>query len=174
VTIAHVTSDGQSSPDGQAYDVVSKLNEIIDALNAGTATPGGTTATSAELNALHSQGAVAADFAKLHAITRTAAGLNADVVGVAAGYRVARGVAAVTGTATVVTGLTTVVAVVASAQDDLDGDALAGVSATVGNQSGAPAAGSVILKCWKATADGDATLIAATAAKSVGWIAVGT
>ena len=98
------------------------------------------------------------------------------VIGVAAGYKIARGVAAVTGTLTVVTGLTTVVAVDATAQDNLDGDALAGVSATKGDQAGTPAAGSVILKAWKVTiggAAGNPTLIAATVAKNVNWIAVG-
>ena len=92
-------------------------------------------------------------------------------------YKIARGVSAVTGTATVATGLTTVVAVTATAQDDLDGDALAGVSATIGDQAGTPAAGSVILKAWKVTtggAAGNPTLIAANAAKNVNWVAVGT
>lgn len=103
-----------------------------------------------------------------------AAAVAAPVAGVAAGYKVARGVAAITGSGTVVTGLTTVVAVVATAQDDLDGDALAGVSATIGDQAGTPAAGSVILKCWKNNADGDATMVAASAAKNVNWIAIGT
>ena len=42
------------------------------------------TATAAEVNALHSQGAVAADFAKLHAITATANELNVNA-GVTAG-----------------------------------------------------------------------------------------
>jgi hypothetical protein len=38
---------------------------------------GGVESTAAELNALHSQGAVAADFAKLHAITASAAQVDA-------------------------------------------------------------------------------------------------
>src|SRR5678815_1643233 len=92
--------------------------------------------------------------------------LTSLIQGIAAGYRLARGVAAVTGTATVITGLTTVVAVIATPQDDPDGVALAAVSATIGDQAGAPAAGSVILKAWKVTATGNATLIAATAAKN--------
>ena len=99
------------------------------------------------------------------------------VAGVAAGYKVARGVASITGSGTVVTGLTTVVAVDATASSDLDGDALAGVSATIGDQAGTPAAGSVILKAWKVTtggAAGNPTLIAASAAKSINWIAIGT
>lgn len=110
----------------------------------------------------------------LAGITVTAAIVNALISGVAAGYKLARGVGAVTGTATVVTGLATVVAVIATPQADLDGDTLAGVSATIGNQAGAPAAGSVILKCWKNNADGDASMVAANAAKDVNWIAIGT
>ncbi|HXJ72657.1 MAG TPA: hypothetical protein VNM37_07380, partial [Candidatus Dormibacteraeota bacterium] len=103
--------------------------------------------------------------------------LSLVVTGILSGYRLARGVSAVTGTATVVTGLATVVSVTATAQTDLDGDALAGVSATKGDQAGTPAAGSVILKAWKVTtggAAGNPTLIAATAAANLNWIAVGT
>jgi len=106
--------------------------------------------------------------------TDETATLAAALAGVAAGYKIARGVEAVTGTATVVTGLSTVVAVIACPQDDLDGDALAGVSATIGDQDGSPAAGSVVLKCWKSNGDGDATLVAADAEKNVNWIAIGT
>lgn len=76
-------------------------------------------------------------------------------------------------TKTVVTGLTSVTKVIAS----LDDDPVAGcqfVTATIGNQSGAPAAGSVILKIWKATAAGDTTLIAGTTlTKYVNWVAYG-
>lgn len=100
--------------------------------------------------------------------------LDAMLQGAAAGYKVARGIAAVTGTATVATGLAAVVAVIATAQDDLDGTSLGAVSATIGDQNGAPAAGSVILKCWKATSSSVTTLIAATVAKNVNWIAIGT
>lgn len=110
------------------------------------------------------------------AMDRTAAQINVLVGGVAAGYKLARGVSSVTGTGDVVTGLTTVVAVVAVAQSDLDGDTLAGVSATIGNQAGAPAAGSITLKAWKVTtggAAGNPTLIAANAAKDINWVAIG-
>jgi len=112
--------------------------------------------------------------ALLAGVNRSAAEVNLLAQGVAAGYKLARGVAAITGTGTVVTGLATVVAVIATPQDDPNGLALAAVSATIGNQSGAPAAGSVILKAWKVTAVGDATLIAATAAKNINWVAIGT
>lgn len=97
----------------------------------------------------------------------------AAVRGVTAGTKIARGVASITGSGTVVTGLTTVAAIVATLQDDaaLTGNA---VTATIGDQAGAPAAGSVTIKVWKPTASGDVTPIAATAAKSVNWIAFGT
>jgi hypothetical protein len=101
---------------------------------------------------------------RVAAAEATIAGLPGAV---AAGYKVARGVAAITGSGAVVTGLATIVAVV-------DGVALAAVSATIGDQAGSPAAGSITLKAWKVTATGDATLIAATAAASINWIAVGT
>jgi hypothetical protein len=74
---------------------------------------------------------------------------------------------------TVVTGLSTVVAVVAT----LDSDPVDGamyVTATIGDQDGAPAAGSVQIKTWKNT-DADATHIAATTfSLLVNWIAIGT
>lgn len=140
---------------GKVYD--GSEVDITDTLNLS----GDVTASPAELNIL--DGA-----------TVTTDALNALVQGVAADYKLARGVAAVTGTGTVVTGLTTVVAVIATPQSDPDGVALAMVSATIGNQAGAPAAGSVILKAWKVTAVDDATLIAADAAQNINWIAVGT
>jgi len=104
-------------------------------------------------------------------ITRSERAIN----GVAAGYVVARGQhTTVDENDTVVTGLTTVVSAVAS----LDDDPVAGcqsVSATIGDQAGAPAAGSVQIKSWKATAAGDTAVIAGTTfGKKVNWIAVGT
>lgn len=91
-----------------------------------------------------------------------------------AGSTIKRGVAAVTGTLTVVTGLSLVAACLATSESDLDGTTLAGVSATKGDQAGAPAAGSIILKCWKITAADNGALIAATAPKNVNWVAIGT
>jgi hypothetical protein len=99
--------------------------------------------------------------------------LTNPVVGVGSSYKIARGVASITGSGTVATGLTTVVSVTVTPQSDLDGTSLAGCSGTIGDQSGSPAAGSVILKCWKITAADNGALIAATAAKSVNWVAVG-
>lgn len=97
-----------------------------------------------------------------------------EVSGVAGGYKVARGQhTTVDENDTVVTGLTTVVAVVAS----LDSDPVDGamyVTASIGDQAGAPAAGSVLIKTWKNT-DADATHVAATTfSMKVNWIAIGT
>jgi hypothetical protein len=108
-------------------------------------------------------------------ISRTAAQINLLTQGVAAGYKIARGIhTTVDENDTVVTGLATVVAVVAS----LDSDPVAGaqfVTASIGDQAGSPAAGSILIKTWKATAAGDTALIAATTfSKLVGWIAIGT
>lgn len=96
------------------------------------------------------------------------------ILGVAAGYKLARGQATtVAASDTIVSGLTTIVAVVAVLDDDpVDGCQF--VSASIGNQAGSPAAGSFYLKTWKAT-DGDATLVAATTfTKKVNWVAIGT
>jgi hypothetical protein len=116
----------------------------------------------------------AGELNKLDGVTLATAALNALVQGVAGGYKVARG-QATTGTAsdTVVTGLATVVAVLATMDDDpVDGAMF--VTASIGNQSGAPAAGSVLIKTWKCT-DADSTLIAATTfSLKVNWIAIGT
>jgi len=93
------------------------------------------------------------------------------ILGAAAGYKIARSAApvAVTGTLAIATGLATVVAVIVCASSDLDGDTFAGVSALIEG-----AAGSFTAKCWKNNADGDATMVAANAAKNIHWIAIGT
>ncbi len=78
----------------------------------------------------------------------------------------------VTATDTVVTGLAQVVAAVVSYGTD-PADANTYVSATIGDQAGAPAAGSIIIKSWKQSGS-DPTPIAADAfSKVVNWIAVG-
>lgn len=74
---------------------------------------------------------------------------------------------------TIVTGLRTVIGVVATLNDD----PVAGcqfVTASVGDQAGTPAAGSFLLKTWKSTAAGDTAQIAATTfGKKVNYIAFG-
>lgn len=73
---------------------------------------------------------------------------------------------------TVVTGLTTVLGAVASYDTD-PADANTYVSATIGDQAGTPAAGSIIIKTWKQSGT-DPTPIAADAfAKKVNWLAFG-
>ncbi len=89
------------------------------------------------------------------------------------GGAVRGGVASITGSGTVVTGLTTVTAVVATMQADASLTNGIEVTATIGDQAGTPAAGSVILKVWKPTGSGDVTPIASAAAVSVNWIAFG-
>lgn len=108
--------------------------------------------------------------------TQALAALSPEgVVGVAAGYKLARGQhTTVAASDTVVTGLTTVIAVVAVLDSDPGLDPLF-VTASIGDQAGAPAAGSVYIKSWQPTAANDCTPIAATTfGKLVNWIAVGT
>jgi len=120
------------------------------------------TASAAELNALDG-------------MTKTAAELNKQIEGASAGYKIARGVhTTVAASDTVVTGLATVVAVVATLESDPVLDPIM-VTASIGNQSNAPAAGSVYIKTWQPTAANDVTPIAATTfGKKVNWIAIGT
>src|SRR6185312_4801072 len=71
---------------------------------------------------------------------------------VAAGYKIARGQAVTASAAdTIATGLATVVMVVCSLDSDPSDDP-EWATATIGDQAGAPVAGSIILKTWKNTA----------------------
>lgn len=108
-------------------------------------------------------------------VTRTGAQINLLVQGVAAGYKVARGVATTASASdTVASGLTTVVAVLCSFQDAPVIGSL-WVACDIGNQSDTPVAGSFLLKTYKPTATNDATPTAATTfSKAVAWIAIGT
>ena len=96
------------------------------------------------------------------------------IQGTQGGLKVAAGqLTTVSAADTVVTGLATVVAVVASL-DDNPGDNPEWVSATIGDQAGAPAAGSIIIKTWQNTSGTDPTPVAATTfSKKVNWIAFG-
>lgn len=107
-----------------------------------------------------------------------AAAANNDVIEVmmdAIGLKTVSGQqVTVTAVDTVVTGLNTVLQVVASFEDDPGLDP-ALVTAQVGNQAGAPAAGSIIIKTWKFTSNANPTPLAATTfGKKVNWIAIGT
>lgn len=101
--------------------------------------------------------------------------INLLVQGVAAGYKVARGQhTTVAASDDVNTGLATVVAALATLDDD-PSTATLFISCSIGNQSGAPAAGHILIKSWKPTAVNDVTPTAATAfTKKVNWIAIGT
>lgn len=120
--------------------------------------------------------ATAAELNKLAGATVTTAAINALIQGIAGGFKVARGQLSTASAAdTVATGLATVVAVVATIESDVDGVTLALATAQVGDQAGAPAAGSVVIKTWKNTSAANPTLIAATVfAKKVNWVAIGT
>jgi hypothetical protein len=108
-------------------------------------------------------------------VTTSLEGTDAlGVVGVAAGYKLARGVATITGSGTVVTGLATVVAIIATLGADASLTNGIAVTASIGDQAGTPAAGSAIVKVWKPTASGDVTPIASAAAVAVNWVAIGT
>lgn len=113
---------------------------------------------------------------KIAGVDKTAAvaGLPATTnyaVGVASGYKIARGVhLQVAAQDTVVTGLTTVVAVVVSPiQAPTAKQAF--VSASIGNQAGAPAAGSIYVNTWKSTY---AAADDFTDNLSYAWVAIGT
>ena len=133
MTIAALAASGVESPDGLAYDVKSKVDELVTAVNAGTI-------------------------------------VGNPVVGVAGGYKIARGETALDGSnpTPVATGLTTVVAFVAT----LKGTATPGVSTSVLTYdiSGA----TVNVYAWKPTSTSVPTLIASTGTESFGWIAIGT
>ena len=111
-------------------------------------------------------------------IALEAAAANGDVIEVLSidtGVKSISGqLTTVTASDTVVTGLNTVTAVVASF-DDNPGDNPMLVSATFGDQAGTPAAGSIIIKTWQNPTGTDPTPIAATTfSKKVNWIAYGT
>jgi hypothetical protein len=133
MTIAALAASGVESPDGLAYDVKSKVDELVTAVNAGTI-------------------------------------VGNPVVGVAGGYKIARGETALDGSnpTPVATGLATVVAFVAT----LKGTAAPGVSTSVltADISGA----TVNVYAWKPTSTSVPTLVASTGTESFGWIAVGT
>ena len=101
--------------------------------------------------------------------------LNSAVSGVGQSYKIARGQKTTASASdTVITGLSTVVFATGSLES---APVLTCDRATVqvGDQAGAPAAGSILVKTWMVTAAIDATPIAATTfSKVVNWFAVGT
>lgn len=99
-----------------------------------------------------------------------AAAVAAPAAGAAAGYRIARGEAALDGSnpTSIAHGLTTVIAFVAT----LKGTAAPGLGTSVltANINGA----NVDVYAWKPTGAGDTTLVASTGTESFYWVAIGT
>lgn len=99
------------------------------------------------------------------------------VAGVAAAYKVARGVhQQAAAQDTIVSGLTTVVAVIAQWRDAPTVKQMF-LAVSIGDQAGAPAAGSFYSNTYKPTAVNDVTPTAATDFSdnlSFNWIAIGT
>lgn len=106
--------------------------------------------------------------------TNVATALATAPAAVAAGYKIARGQhTTVAASDTVVTGLAAVVSVTVSF-DDAPVEGAKFVSATIGDQAGTPAAGSILIKTHKDT-DADAAIVDATTFTiKVNWIAIGT
>lgn len=103
----------------------------------------------------------------------TGAGFAAAVIGVAAGYKIARGVTALDGSnpTPVTTGLATVVAAVVT----LEGTAAPGVGTSVLTIASTNyATGALAVYAWKPTSNSDPTLIASTGTENFEWLAVGT
>lgn len=102
------------------------------------------------------------------AVTLAKIGFNATV-GVAGGYKIARGNIAVTGNATDTTGLTTLVDFVAGLKTKTAGSVNKAIAVS------AIASGTeVALYCWKASSATRTILIPADQAATISWIAVGT
>lgn len=132
------------------------------------------TASADELNKLDGITSTVEELNILHGVTKTAAQINALLAAVTAGKKIAFGTKAV-GAASedVVTGLTTVEYAFCSMVGDPSATHCMS-TCTVGNQTGAPAAGSIRIKSWKFTAANDNALIAAAGVfANVSWIAIG-
>jgi hypothetical protein len=112
---------------------------------------------------------------KLRSFTKAQADLMAQ--GVAAGYKIARGInTQVAATDTIVTGLATVVAVIVGFAGAPTVKQLF-CAGLIGDQAGSPAAGSIQIKTFKPTAANDVTPVAATDFTDnvkIAWLAIGT
>lgn len=143
-------------------------------LGAGAGTS--VTSTAAEINVLHniSPTLTYSELNLLDGVTKTTGEINLLMTGYEGGYKLARGTATIDAASKdVVTGLTTVVAVVVSMTGDPSMTHYMS-SATVGDQAGAPAAGSIRIKSWKPTAANDVNPIPATSPfGNVSWVAIG-
>jgi hypothetical protein len=102
---------------------------------------------------------------------------NKGIAGIASDYKIARGQhVQLAASDTVVTGLTTVVAVIAEFDSSPTVKQLF-LASSIGDQATTPVAGSVLLKTFKPTAVNDVTPTAATDFTEnlkINWIAIGT
>jgi predicted histidine transporter YuiF (NhaC family) len=112
---------------------------------------------------------------KLATLTQSQVALM--VQGVAAGYKIARGVhTQIAASDTVVTGLAAVIAVAVGFSDAPTVKQLF-CAGSIGDQAGAPAAGSILINTYKPTAVNDVTPTAATDFTDnleIAWLAIGT
>lgn len=91
------------------------------------------------------------------------------VIGVASGYKVARGSSIGTDTIVAATGLTTITGFALSTV----GSTGTKVNAALTN-TGSASVGNLTISRWKATGASTTTLIASTVAGTVSWVAIGT
>lgn len=168
---AYFAQDGSLHLNGAAvYD--SGETNIVDNITIIE----GVTASADEINILDGATLDVDELNILDGVTKTAAEINLLVAGVAGGYKVARGVhTQAAASDTVVTGLETVVAALASFDSAPTVKQLF-VAAQIGDQAGAPAAGSILIKTFKPTAVNDVTPTAATDFTEnlgIAWVAIG-
>ena len=127
------------------------------------------TATHTEINSLVGSALTTTSTAKLQALTATSTALNLFMAGVTAGHKLARGVATITTSSDMASGLATVVAAGATIKDDLD------VTAQWVSVAASTTAGNILLKAWQPTATNNYTPIAATKTSvNISWWAIGT
>lgn len=103
-------------------------------------------------------------------MTKTSPELNKMVEGYAAGYKLARGSVNATANATITTGLTTVVGFSLTPEADGTGT----VTNACAKVDGKISDGNIVAYRWKHTGPTTPTLIAATTAGTIFWVAVGT
>ena len=114
--------------------------------------------------------AAASDGDVIEVMAASKADSELAIVGVAAGYKIARGETALDGSnpTPVTTGLTTCIAFVAT----LKGSSAPGVGTQ--KLTAVISSGDANVYAWKPTGSGDCTLIASTGTESFYWVAVGT
>ena len=171
--------------------LVAAINEVLanangaitDVLTGYTSTTGAITAADSILSAIEKlNGNSAVKYTKPGggipssdmetAVQSSLTKADGSTAGIASGYKIARGVSAVTGTLDLTTGLATVVSIVVSLAEDASptGDT---VTATIPTQTGGTA-GHATLKVWQPTAANNSAPTASSTPKNVAWIAIGT